>query len=453
MDGHSFRPVKPVQCTVLLIVLALLLLLGENTFKTASGAVPRTVMPLGDSLTDGYNIPGGYRPDLWDLVTQANLSLNYVGSRTNGPEGLPDKEHEGHPGYRIDQIAAEVNQWLVSSQPDIILLIAGTNDILQDFDRLNAPARLASLIDQIIAASPQATIVVGSLPPIGWQPHGDWVVQFNDSIPGITSARAAQGKHVTFVDLHAAIGLEDLYDQVHMNASGNRKLAGAWYPTVRMLLGGTPLPTPTPTATPVPGSGTCETYVRQSNGALGLVQSGSYLEAWWLRADGAYSTAPDEAIRAGPVQSLQGDCRLPGFTESATNFSTQASTMGTCETWVKEGNGSYVLVGAGGKLEAWWKRSDGTYPATAQQSVSAAPYAGAQTQCKVYGSSITSTPTATPSPTQLISTATTTSTPTSTPSVGSASPTATGSPVVIQSNTATPSRTPKPTHTPRPGRR
>jgi len=86
-----------------------------------------------------------------------------VGSLSNGPNSLGDKDHEGHSGWRIDEIASSINGWLNAQQPDIIILMIGTNDMIVNFDVGNAPA--AQLIDQITNLLPNANLLA-SIPPI-----------------------------------------------------------------------------------------------------------------------------------------------------------------------------------------------------------------------------------------------------------------------------------------------
>lgn len=107
------------------------------------------VMPLGDSITDGVDVPGGYRIKLWQLMVAGGYTVDFVGSRSNGPAELFDHDHEGHPGWRIDQLDANVVGWLQNADPRTILLEIGTNDVNQDYDLANAPARLSALIDKI----------------------------------------------------------------------------------------------------------------------------------------------------------------------------------------------------------------------------------------------------------------------------------------------------------------
>ncbi len=66
------------------------------------------VMPLGDSITDGFNVQGGYRIGLWQRLANAGVATDFVGSGANGPASLGDHDHEGHSGWRIDDLDRNV---------------------------------------------------------------------------------------------------------------------------------------------------------------------------------------------------------------------------------------------------------------------------------------------------------------------------------------------------------
>lgn len=87
------------------------------------------VMPLGASITDGFTVPGGYRTGLWQRMIGDGRVVDFVGSASNGPASLGDHDHEGHSGWRIDQIDANVVTWLRAADPRTILLHIGTNDV------------------------------------------------------------------------------------------------------------------------------------------------------------------------------------------------------------------------------------------------------------------------------------------------------------------------------------
>src|SRR5690349_12885605 len=93
--------------------------LGATMLSAAAGVVAAgtanaesnggvRVMPLGDSITDGFNVPGGYRVGLWQRLVSGGFSVDFVGTGFNGPASLGDHDHEGHSGFRIDQIDASI---------------------------------------------------------------------------------------------------------------------------------------------------------------------------------------------------------------------------------------------------------------------------------------------------------------------------------------------------------
>jgi len=89
-----------------------------------------------------------------------------VGSLSNGPASLGDKDHEGHRGFRIDRVAS-VDGWLDTQQPDITPLMIGTNDMFWDNGLSTGPGRLSALIDQITDQVPNTQLLVASIPPSG----------------------------------------------------------------------------------------------------------------------------------------------------------------------------------------------------------------------------------------------------------------------------------------------
>jgi lysophospholipase L1-like esterase len=193
-------------------------------------AAPIRVMPLGDSLTDGYNIPGGYRIELARLFEADDIAVDFVGSLQNGPEDLPDHDHEGHSGYRIDEISTLAFDWLRRASPDVVLLMIGTNDVVQGYRLTTAPERLGRLIDLIASTLPNSQVLVASIPPIGGPPNAERAEAYNADVPDVVSSRIDAGLAVTYVDINGVIAPSDLHtDYTHLNAGGYRKIADEWY--------------------------------------------------------------------------------------------------------------------------------------------------------------------------------------------------------------------------------
>ncbi|HWO61716.1 MAG TPA: RICIN domain-containing protein [Umezawaea sp.] len=217
---------------------------------TATSAVPALaesnggvrVMPLGDSITDGFNVPGGYRINLWQRMAAGGYTVDFVGSGFNGPSDLGDHDHEGHSGWRIDQLDANIVGWLRTSAPRTILLHIGTNDMNQNYDVANAPARLSALIDKIRLNAPAVELFVAQITPESDSTQEARVRAFNDAVPGVV---AQKGPRTHLVDMHSALTTADLADGVHPNAAGYDKMAARWFSALQSVPGSlAPVATP-----------------------------------------------------------------------------------------------------------------------------------------------------------------------------------------------------------------
>ncbi|SEF37598.1 GDSL-like Lipase/Acylhydrolase family protein [Amycolatopsis pretoriensis] len=211
------------------------LLPGTPAAAESNGGVK--VMPLGDSITDGTQVPGGYRIGLWQRLSAGGYRVDFTGSQYNGPAALGDHDHEGHPGWRIDQIDANVVGWLRNTGSHTVLLHIGTNDILQNHDTGSAPARLSGLIDHITATAPDAEVFVATIIPLADPGQESAARTFNSAVPGIVQSNRNAGKHVHLVDMHAALTTGDLIDGVHPTATGYDKMAATWFGALRSVPG------------------------------------------------------------------------------------------------------------------------------------------------------------------------------------------------------------------------
>lgn len=186
------------------------------------------IMPLGDSITDGYFVPGGYRIELWNALKKHGYTIEFVGSGSNGPDSLPSRNHEGHSGWCIDEIRQEIPSWLQKFQPEIILLLIGTNDIAQGYKIETARAHIERLVEDIFKFAPKVKLFVASIPPIGEPTLNLRATLYNQNIEELVQRRQQAGEAISFVDLYSSLNLKDLPDGVHPNREGFRKIALAW---------------------------------------------------------------------------------------------------------------------------------------------------------------------------------------------------------------------------------
>lgn len=221
----------------------LLLVLGCGLMGTtvqATNRPPLTIMPLGDSITAGYFAgKGGYRNYLRDILIRQGMEVHFIGRSTDKSDGIPDPEHEGYSGATIKQITAKADGALQKFKPDMILLLAGTNDIRVNGDNGNpanplywktAPARFEELLTVIWQRSPEAEVLVGTLMPFDkrWAERESAALEFNGNLVKIVAKFQAQGKKVQLADFRRKVTPGDLSDGLHPNAAGYEKMAKVW---------------------------------------------------------------------------------------------------------------------------------------------------------------------------------------------------------------------------------
>jgi lysophospholipase L1-like esterase len=196
------------------------------------------IMPLGDSITYGVgsSTGGGYRLQLWNDLRARGFAIDFVGSVLTGPASF-DRENEGLPGWKINQIAAKVVNWLMTYRPSIILMHIGTNDIFKNDDPAQAPIRLSHLLNLITSTLPGVTVIVAQILPLLRSARlNAEVVAYNATIPRIVQAEVAQGKHVHYVDMYDAVPPSMLPDRIHPNDAGYAVMAKVWLYALLPLL-------------------------------------------------------------------------------------------------------------------------------------------------------------------------------------------------------------------------
>ncbi|MEZ5302811.1 MAG: GDSL-type esterase/lipase family protein [Verrucomicrobiales bacterium] len=195
---------------------------------------------MGDSITNGSGGTanrGGYRGTLYDLLVAAEYDIDFVGTTTTNSSLLADMDHEGHGGWRIDQLDSNVAAWLAAiDTPDIVLLHIGTNDFGQGVDTANAIHRLDALIGKIATLSPSSHVIVTNLMERGEPQNAAIQAEFNPFVEGVVADHLAAGHLVSFLDMRAAVPLSDMPDNLHPNQAGYDKMAAAWFAAIEDVI-------------------------------------------------------------------------------------------------------------------------------------------------------------------------------------------------------------------------
>ena len=148
-----------------------------------------TLMPLGDSITWGMTDPNsnGYRARLYSkLQTAGATPLDFIGSVRAGTFADPD--NQGRIGYTVQQIASDAAS-VANLRPNVVLLHAGTNDALRQYQTSDkAISDLQKLVDQIFTQWPKTALILAKVVPCAnnadnGQPTQPYLNAINAAVP------------------------------------------------------------------------------------------------------------------------------------------------------------------------------------------------------------------------------------------------------------------------------
>ena len=264
-------------------------------------------MPIGDSITRGYagsynsegqHITIGYRGPLFNLLITAGYNIDFVGTRADGPPHIPypgvpqyyDYDNEGHSGWQAVQpfsdatypqfdMLTHIDSFLVSNQPDIILMQLGTNDLEAGQSPEGVVNDINSLLNRIYSFNPNIVVFLAKIVNRGLQvysldssvyTYGNQTYSFNDldAPPNIRETtdnfdlllgemaerRIINRDNIVLLDLETAITnynedssafssfpYGELIDSFHPNQRGYDALANVWFNSLNYYFIGKPV--------------------------------------------------------------------------------------------------------------------------------------------------------------------------------------------------------------------
>lgn len=209
---------------------------------TLPAAEPLRVMPLGDSITQGARAALTYRRPLWHALEAAGHDVDFVGSvsRTYRPSGEAsdfDADHEGHWGWRADQILRHIDDWAARARPHVVLLHIGTNDIGAGQDIDETVSEVRAIVARLRAHNPRVAVLVAAIIPLVGGAVTASVEAYNGRLRTLAGELDRPAARVVLVDHFSGFDPQmDSYDGVHPNASGAAKMAQRWLAALNALL-------------------------------------------------------------------------------------------------------------------------------------------------------------------------------------------------------------------------
>ncbi len=248
---------KRITTTILFLLLVAVTAIADAQIK---------IMPLGNSITYGNNVGDlttprplsdriTYREDLYNHLSGAGYSFDFVGSETSGAPTVADGDNAGFPGITADQLKSLLSTGILNQTPampsglaghnngdiitagfyldafipDAILLHIGTNDVAS-----TTPADIAGILDEVDAYEGRVgkTVPVFLAMIIKNNPNDPATQTLNTAVQTMANARITGGDDIIIVDLENGAGINyvtDMIDLYHPNPAGYSKMADLWF--------------------------------------------------------------------------------------------------------------------------------------------------------------------------------------------------------------------------------
>ena len=196
-------------------------------------------MPLGDSITASTKGLNSYRYSLWHLLLDQGYHIDFVGSQHgvgNGPPANPDfdMDHEGHAGWRADEILARIQAWATAVSPDFVLIHAGTNDLSQGQSVASTVGDIGGIIDVLRTVNPHIRILLAQLIAKTGVPS---IAVLNGNLPALVADKGQAESPIVLVDQHTGFDPSTMtYDGTHPNAIGDSRMADRWFEKLAPML-------------------------------------------------------------------------------------------------------------------------------------------------------------------------------------------------------------------------
>ncbi|MFA7290155.1 MAG: GDSL-type esterase/lipase family protein [Melioribacteraceae bacterium] len=219
-----------------------------------------SIQPIGDSITRGTE-GITYRQYLKELLKNVNVTIDFRGQCTNAANSgsvwadYPDLfntlegdiQHDGYGGLKTHEITdmryntrgyptKTIEQLVTEANAQVILLMAGTNDIIGNYQLTTFPARFDTLITRILRAA-KGHLIVTSIPPTPLPITNGKIVTLNGNIKTVVESHIAKQERISFVDINSTmVNSEISADSYHPNKSGYEKIGNGFFQAINSII-------------------------------------------------------------------------------------------------------------------------------------------------------------------------------------------------------------------------
>lgn len=209
------------------------ILLFLSTLLSAQGQEPRTILAIGDSITQGSKGFTCYRQVLVPDLEKKGLRFEFIGPRKDATSA-----HAGFGGKNT-QYLSKVSKEIYRKHPaDIVLLHSGHNSFSKDKPVQGIVDSTEAIIKNILGINPDATILLAQVIPAGKLPKYDYIPDLNKELEALSVKLSKEGHPVILVNQAEGFDwkTDTVKDKVHPNESGATKMAKRWSDALQPLL-------------------------------------------------------------------------------------------------------------------------------------------------------------------------------------------------------------------------
>lgn len=252
---------------ILLAFIVCNFLANGEILKANAGSLPKNAGSVNNVLCFGDSVTAGYPFEGTSSTYPANLQSLFNSAYGSGKYNVVNK---GINGYRADQIlnALQNDNWLGQYNPDLVLLMAGANDIAQEtnpdgsnivqvvnqtvsemqsiVNKINSFTNSDGEVPKIVVSSFIPNRILGALGSVA-------ISYYNSQLKSKLTGEDfyTEDNWYDFYDLGSGMARADLMsDNSHPNAAGYGVMSVNWFAAANYLISPS---VPTPDPTPVPG--------------------------------------------------------------------------------------------------------------------------------------------------------------------------------------------------------
>lgn len=194
-----------------------------------------TILPIGDSITQGSGKCTSYTYPLWKMLKDAGYDFEYVGPRSKTYD-VGELRHCGFGGKNTEYFVPRIDSLYMTYPADVVLIHSGHNHFSEENPVQRIIESHRTIIDHILSINPDAVIFVAQVIESGKLPKYSYIPDLNKEIKKMV--KSYHSKHVVLVN--AGKGFDwhvcTTDDMVHPNQEGAEIMAKNWFKAIHRRL-------------------------------------------------------------------------------------------------------------------------------------------------------------------------------------------------------------------------